>query len=76
MVRGRDDEETLEDYKLRILWQEREARLETIQKDRGFNLKSLVATPERAGLTILFGAQAAGFGPEVLQTLAKILGIK
>jgi hypothetical protein len=75
MVRGGNDDETLEEYKLRVLWQEREARLETIQKDKGFNIKSLIATPERAGLTILFGAQAAVISPEVLQTLAKIFGI-
>ena len=77
---SKDDDETLEEYQLRIMWVEREAKLkaqlDALQQDKGFNLKSLIATPERMGLTILFAAQAMGFGPEVLQTLAKILGVK
>jgi hypothetical protein len=71
-----DDEESLPEYQLRILWTEREKRLFDIQQDKGMNLKSLIATPERMGLTILFAAQAMGFGPEVLQALAKMLGVK
>lgn len=71
-----DDTETLPEYQLRIMWEEREARLKSIQQDKGLSLKSLIATPERAGLTILFTAQAMGFGPEVLSALAKILGVK
>jgi len=73
---AKNDEESLPEYQLRILWDEREKRLFDIQQDRGMNLKSLVATPERMGLTILFAAQAMGFGPEVLQAIAKMLGVK
>lgn len=73
---GEDNEESLSDYQLRMLWAEREARRDLIQQDKGFNLRSLISTPERAGLTILFAAQAMGFGPDVLAALAKILGVK
>jgi hypothetical protein len=73
---AKNDGESLPEYQLRTLWDEREKRLFDIQQDRGMNLKSLIATPERMGLTILFAAQAMGFGPEVLQAIAKMLGVK
>jgi hypothetical protein len=71
-----DDDESLSEYQLRTLWHERETRRDLMNQDKGVNIKSLVATPERLTLTIMVVAQMMGFGPDVLTALAKILGVK